>query len=109
MPIIDSSAFAGGGLLVTSCSHEQCVLGQNGCRGSDDPISSDGSLDRLGRSLSRLTCRRSSVPLIELADEASYEAEIDQCVGVTGYHRWFFLSALAEAFGMRMKAFAVDA
>jgi CelD/BcsL family acetyltransferase involved in cellulose biosynthesis len=49
------------------------------------------------------------VPLIELGDEASYEAEISQCVGVTGYHRWFFLSALAEAFGMRMKAFAVDA
>jgi hypothetical protein len=49
------------------------------------------------------------VPLIELGDEASYEAEIRQCVGVTGYHRWFFLSALAEAFGMRMRAFAVDA
>jgi CelD/BcsL family acetyltransferase involved in cellulose biosynthesis len=49
------------------------------------------------------------VSLIELADEASYEAEIDQCVGVTGYHHWFFLSALADAFGMRMKAFAVDA
>jgi CelD/BcsL family acetyltransferase involved in cellulose biosynthesis len=49
------------------------------------------------------------VPLVELADEASYEAEIDQCVGVTGYHHWFFLSALAEAFGMRMRAFAVDA
>jgi CelD/BcsL family acetyltransferase involved in cellulose biosynthesis len=27
---------------------------------------------------------------------------------VTGYHRWFFLSALAEAFGMRMRAFSVD-
>lgn len=49
------------------------------------------------------------MPLIELGDEASYEAEISQCVGVTGYHRWFFLSALAEAFGMRMRAFAVDA
>jgi len=49
------------------------------------------------------------VPLIELGDEASYEAEIGQCVGVTGYHRWFFLSALAEAFGMRMRAYAVDA
>lgn len=48
------------------------------------------------------------MPLIELADEASYETEIDQCVGVTGYHHWFFLSALTEAFGMRMKAFAVD-
>jgi CelD/BcsL family acetyltransferase involved in cellulose biosynthesis len=48
------------------------------------------------------------VTLFELGDEASYEAEIGQCVGVTGYHRWFFLSALAEAFGMRMRAFAVD-
>jgi CelD/BcsL family acetyltransferase involved in cellulose biosynthesis len=48
------------------------------------------------------------VPLVELGDEASYEAEIGQCVGVTGYHRWFFLSALAGAFGMRMRAFAVD-
>lgn len=48
------------------------------------------------------------MPLTELSDEASYEAEIGQCVGVTGYHRWFFMSALAEAFGMRMRAFAVD-
>jgi CelD/BcsL family acetyltransferase involved in cellulose biosynthesis len=47
--------------------------------------------------------------LTELDDEASYEAEVSQCVGVTGYHRWFFLSALAEAFGMRMRVFAVDA
>jgi hypothetical protein len=46
--------------------------------------------------------------LIELSDEASYEAELGQCVGVTGYHRWFFLSALADAFRMRMRAFAVD-
>jgi CelD/BcsL family acetyltransferase involved in cellulose biosynthesis len=46
--------------------------------------------------------------LIELTDEASYEAELGHCVGVTGYHHWFFLSALAEAFGMRMRAFAVD-
>jgi hypothetical protein len=49
------------------------------------------------------------VTLLELGDEASYEAEIGHCVGVTGYHHWFFLSALAEAFGMRMRAFAVDA
>jgi CelD/BcsL family acetyltransferase involved in cellulose biosynthesis len=49
------------------------------------------------------------VPLVELGDEASYEAELGHCVGVTGYHHWFFLSALAEAFGMRMRAFAVDA
>jgi CelD/BcsL family acetyltransferase involved in cellulose biosynthesis len=49
------------------------------------------------------------VPLTELSDEASYEAEISHCIGVTGYHHWFFLQALAEAFGMRMRAFAVDA
>jgi hypothetical protein len=48
------------------------------------------------------------VTLFELGDEASYEAELAQCVGVSGYHRWFFLSAMAEAMGMRMRAFAVD-
>lgn len=47
--------------------------------------------------------------LVELSNEASYEAELARCVGVTGYHRWFFLSALADAFGMRLRAFAVDA
>ena len=26
----------------------------------------------------------------ELADEQSYEAEISQCVGVTGFHQWFY-------------------
>lgn len=44
----------------------------------------------------------------ELDDEQEYEAEIDQCVGVTGYHYWFFLSALAEAFNLEFRAFAVD-
>jgi hypothetical protein len=48
------------------------------------------------------------MPLIELGDEASYEAELGQCVGTSGYHRWFFLSALADTFGMRLRAFAVD-
>jgi CelD/BcsL family acetyltransferase involved in cellulose biosynthesis len=47
--------------------------------------------------------------LDELFDEQSYEAELADCVGVTGYHRWFFLSALAEALGLRLRAFAVSA
>jgi CelD/BcsL family acetyltransferase involved in cellulose biosynthesis len=46
--------------------------------------------------------------LDELFDEQSYEAELADCVGVTGFHRWFFLSALAEAVGMRLRAFAVS-
>ena len=33
--------------------------------------------------------------LCELDDEQAYEAEISQCVGVSGYHHWFFLKALA--------------
>jgi hypothetical protein len=44
----------------------------------------------------------------ELAGEQEYEAEISQCVGVTGYHHWFFLSALASAHGYEFHAFAVD-
>src|SRR5215469_579639 len=44
----------------------------------------------------------------ELANEQEYEAEISQCVGVTGYHHWFFLSALAEAHSYEFHAFAVD-
>jgi CelD/BcsL family acetyltransferase involved in cellulose biosynthesis len=47
--------------------------------------------------------------LDELSDEQAYEAELGYCVGVTGYHRWFFLSALAEALGLRLRAFAVSA
>ena len=47
--------------------------------------------------------------LDELSDEQAYEAELAHCVGVTGYHRWFFLSALAEALGLRLRAFAVSA
>jgi CelD/BcsL family acetyltransferase involved in cellulose biosynthesis len=47
--------------------------------------------------------------LHELADEQAYEAELAECVGVTGFHRWFFLAALAEALGLRLRAFAVTA
>ena len=46
--------------------------------------------------------------LQELADELAYEEELSRCVGVTGFHHWFFLSALADALGMRMRAFAVE-
>lgn len=46
--------------------------------------------------------------LRELTEERAYEAELAECAGVTGYHRWFFLTALAEALGLRMRAFAVD-
>jgi len=44
----------------------------------------------------------------ELDDEQEYEAEISQCVGVTGYHHWFFLNALADAHNYKFQAFAVD-
>jgi hypothetical protein len=43
----------------------------------------------------------------ELEDEQAYEAEISQCVGVTGYHHWFFLNALADAHNYKFQAFAV--
>ena len=46
--------------------------------------------------------------LYELNNEQEYEAEISQCVGVTGYHHWFFLKALAEALNLKFRAFAVD-
>jgi CelD/BcsL family acetyltransferase involved in cellulose biosynthesis len=45
--------------------------------------------------------------LHELADERAYEAELAECAGVTGYHRWFFLAALADALDLRLRAFAV--
>jgi CelD/BcsL family acetyltransferase involved in cellulose biosynthesis len=45
----------------------------------------------------------------ELADEQAYEAELSQCVGVTGYHHWFLLRALADAIDCEFHAFAVDA
>ena len=44
----------------------------------------------------------------ELNNEQAYEAEVGKCVGVTGYHHWFFLSALAEALDLEFRAFAVD-
>jgi hypothetical protein len=44
----------------------------------------------------------------ELDGEQAYEAEVSQCVGVTGYHHWFFLSALAGALNYEFRAFAVD-
>ena len=46
--------------------------------------------------------------LRELTGERAYEAELAECAGVTGYHRWFFLTALAAALGLRMRAFSVD-
>jgi Acetyltransferase (GNAT) domain len=46
--------------------------------------------------------------IYELDDEQTYEAEVSQCVGVSGYHHWFFLSALADALGHEFRAFAVD-
>jgi hypothetical protein len=41
-------------------------------------------------------------------DEHAYEAELSQCVGVTGYHHWFFQKALADAFNYKFRALAVD-
>jgi len=46
--------------------------------------------------------------LRELTAEGAYEAALAECVGVTGYHRWFFLTALAAALGLRMRAFSVE-
>src|SRR5258708_2803643 len=42
--------------------------------------------------------------ITELADEQAYEAEVSQCVGMTGYHHWFFLSALADTLGYDFRA-----
>jgi CelD/BcsL family acetyltransferase involved in cellulose biosynthesis len=44
----------------------------------------------------------------ELDSEQEYEAEASQCVGMTGYHHWFFLCAMAEALNLKFQAFAVD-
>jgi hypothetical protein len=44
----------------------------------------------------------------ELDDEQAYEDEVSQCVGVTGYHHWFFLNALAGALNYEFRAFAVE-
>jgi Acetyltransferase (GNAT) domain len=50
----------------------------------------------------------SMATIYEITDEQTYQAEISQCVGVTSYHQWFFLSAIAEAFNCEFRAFAVD-
>ncbi len=42
--------------------------------------------------------------IYELDDEQAYEAEVSQCVGVTGYHHWFFLTALADALNYEFRA-----
>jgi hypothetical protein len=54
--------------------------------------------------------RQSARPLRlrELDREQDYEAELAECAGVTGFHRWFFLRALSDALGLRFRAFAVD-
>ena len=44
----------------------------------------------------------------EIDNEQAYEDEVSQCVGATGYHHWFFLSALADALNYEFRAFAVD-
>jgi len=44
----------------------------------------------------------------KLDDEQAYEAEVSQCVGVTGYHHWFFLNALADAVNCEFQAYAVE-
>ena len=44
----------------------------------------------------------------ELGNEQAYEAELSQCVGVTGYHQWFFLEAIADALNLEFRAFVVE-
>jgi CelD/BcsL family acetyltransferase involved in cellulose biosynthesis len=46
--------------------------------------------------------------IYELDNEQEYEAAVSQCVRVTGYHHWFFLSAMAEALNLEFRAFAID-
>ncbi len=46
--------------------------------------------------------------LQEIHTEDEYEAELAKCVGVTGYHRWFFLKAISESIDVRMRMFAVE-
>ncbi len=53
--------------------------------------------------------QETSLKLQELDGERQYEAELAKCNGVTGFHRWFFLHALSEALGLRLRAFAVEA
>jgi CelD/BcsL family acetyltransferase involved in cellulose biosynthesis len=46
--------------------------------------------------------------IYEVDDEQAYEDEVGQCVRVTGYHHWFFLSAMAEALDLTFRAFVVE-
>jgi hypothetical protein len=46
--------------------------------------------------------------IYELDNEQAYEAEVSQCVGVTGYHQWFFLRAISDALNLEFRAFVVD-
>jgi hypothetical protein len=48
------------------------------------------------------------IAIHELDNEQAYEAEVSRCVGATGYHHWFFLTAVAEAFDLKFRAYAVD-
>jgi hypothetical protein len=48
------------------------------------------------------------IAIYELDNEQAYEAELSQCVGVTGYHQWFFLRAIADALNLEFRAFAVE-
>lgn len=47
------------------------------------------------------------IAMQELGEE-DYEAEIAKCIGVTGFHRGFFLNALSESIGFRIRTFAVQ-
>ena len=42
-----------------------------------------------------LMSHSTTLALRELDGEEAYEAELAECTGVTGYHRWFFLQALS--------------
>lgn len=50
----------------------------------------------------------SSRAVLQELGEDDYENEIEKCTGVTGYHHWFFLKALSESLGLRLRAFAVE-
>jgi CelD/BcsL family acetyltransferase involved in cellulose biosynthesis len=51
---------------------------------------------------------RTKTTLHRLESEEDYEAEIAKCAGVTGYHRWFVLDAIARVLELRFEAFAVE-
>lgn len=50
---------------------------------------------------------RAAVEVDALDDERMYEAALGHCDGVTGFHHWFFLEALAEGFGLRPRGFLI--